>query len=268
MRLAWLLLALLSAPVLAQPVINAQTLFDAALADGRLAAAEEILRRAPLEASDPERLVRQAELALAGGQLSEAMGGFLALIDTPSMEGRGWQGLGIVRLKRGDTEMATEALEKAIKVDPTLVRAQVARGVLADRRNDWKRADEAYAAALAAAPGDALALANRGWSRLLRGQPESAETDLAAALAANPKLVIVANNLRFAQAMQGHYEQAFAGSTPDNLAHDMNMVGFAALSRGDDEVAEAYFRRALEVNPQYDELAAANLAWLEARRKR
>jgi hypothetical protein len=47
----------------------------------------------------------------------------------------------------------------------------------------------------------------------------------------------------------------------------MNMVGFAALSRGDDSIAEAYFRRALDINPQYDTVAAANLAWLEARRK-
>jgi Tfp pilus assembly protein PilF len=267
--LVLLLWFLFAAPANAQsvPEINAFTLFDAALADGRLAAAEEILRRAPLEADDPERLLRQAEMALVSGRLSEAMGGFTALIDTPSMGARAWQGLGIVRLKRGDLPGAADALEKALANDPALVRAQVARGVVADRQRDWKRAETAYGAALAATPGHAPALVNRGWSRLLRGQTVEAEQDFKAALVADPKLQVAANNLRLAQAMQGNYEQAFAGSSPENLAKDMNMVGFAALSRGDDEVAEAYFRRAMEINPQYDKVAAANLAWLDARRK-
>jgi Tfp pilus assembly protein PilF len=68
--------------------------------------------------------------------------------------------------------------------------------------------------------------------------------------------------------MQGKYEAAFEGSTRATLANDLNTVGFAALSRGDLDIAEAYFRRALAINPVYDKTAASNLAWLEAERAR
>ncbi|WP_439534953.1 hypothetical protein [Polymorphobacter sp.] len=267
MRRALLLALLLATPAQATPAITAHTLFDAAIAEGRLPAAEEILRRAPMEADDPERLVRQAELAMAAGRLSEAMGGFLALIDTQATSARAWQGLGIVRLRRGDAAMAAEALDKAIALDNTLVRAQIARGIVADRQRDWPRADVAYAAALAASPDNPVALTNRGWSRLLRGRAAEAEADLAAALARDPKLTAAANNLRLARAMQGRYDQAFTGASPESLAQDLNMIGFAALSRSDDRIAEAYFRRALDINPRHDRIAAANLAWLDAHRR-
>lgn len=275
------LLALLAAPpqAVAPPIppppiaaalgITPLSLIDAAITQGRLEAAAEIIRRAPLAADDPELLLRQAELALASGRSGEAMGGFLALIDQPQTTARAWQGLGLVRLARGDAPAAAEALDKALAADPGLARAHIARGVAADEQQQWPRADAAYAAALALAPNNALALANRGWSRLLRGLAAPAEADLAAALAATPPEAPsnsrIANNLRLARALQGHYDQAFSGSAPEQLAADLNMAGFAAMARGEDKIAAAYFRRALQRNPYYDKLAAANLAWLEAR---
>ncbi len=243
-------------------------LIDAAIADGRLSDAEEIVRRAPLEARDPELRLRQAEIALAGGRMAEALTGFGLLIDEPLVAARAQQGLGISRLRRDQIDEAAIALDAALKLDPMLLRAQRARAAVADRQRDWKRADAAYAAALALAPDNAETLSNRGWSLLLRGQHAAAEADLEAALAATPRLAVAKGNLRLARAMQGKYEAAFEGSTRATLANDLNTVGFAALSRGDLDIAEGYFRRALAINPVYDKTAASNLAWLEAERAR
>lgn len=268
-----LLAAFLTSPALwagqdAGTPITPLALIDGAIADGRLEAAEEIIRRAPLEARDPELRLRQAEIALARGRMAEALTGFGLLIDEPAVAARAQQGLGIAWLRRDQIDEAKEALDTALKLDAGLLRAQRARAAVADRERDWKRADAAYAAALALAPGDAETLSNRGWSRMLRGEHAAAEADLMAALAADPELDVAAGNLRLARAMQGKYQQAFEGSTRETLAADLNTVGFAAMSRGDLDIAEAYFRRAMMINPVYDRTAAANLAWVEAERAR
>jgi exoribonuclease R len=65
-----------------------------------------------------------------------------------------------------------------------------------------------------------------------------------------------------ARAMQGRYQEAFLLSDKTSLATDLNTVGYAAMMRGDLTVAEAYFNRALSLNPQFDRAAWANLQYL------
>jgi Flp pilus assembly protein TadD len=264
------LILLLAVPVMGQDAapLSALGLLDAAIAEGRISDAEEIIRRAPLEVRDPELRLRQAEVALAAGRMAEAITGFGLLTEEPVVAARANQGLGIARLRRDQPADAATALDTALKLDPLLLRAQRARGVAADKLRDWPRAEAAYAAALALAPGDAATLSNRGWSRLVRGRAAEAEADLVAALATDSGSAVVAGNLRLARAMQGRYEEAFAGSTREGLAGDLNSVGFAAMARGDYDVAEAYFRRAQAYNPHFDKVAAANLKWLETARAR
>ncbi len=260
-------------PVLAQPeptppAISPLSLIDRAIADGRLGDAEEIIRRAPLEARDPELRLRQAELALAAGRMAESITGFGLLTDEPMVAARAQQGLGISRLRRSQLPEAAAALAKAVSLDPSLLRAQRALGIVADQQRDWKTAEASYAKALVLAPGDPVTLSNRGWSRMLRGLHGEAEADLAAAVAADPSLKVAAENLRLSRAMQGQYEEAFQGSTRESLAADLDMVGYAALTRGDLDVAEVYFRRAQILNPQFDKVATANIAWIETERSR
>lgn len=251
--------ALAVAPV-APPTPAALAMLDAAIASGRLADARALI--APMWASSsPDVALRGAELALAGGSLPEAVDGFTGLTDGP-LAALAWQGLGITRLKMGDTTAAAAALDKAVALDVGLARAWNARGVLADRQRDWATADTAYAKAIAAAPGDAAMLANRGWSMLLRGHHVAAERDLERALAMAPANRVMRTNLALARAMQGRYQDAFRHSDRANLAVDLNSVGYAAMARGDLAVAEAYFNRALSLNPQFDRAAWANLQYL------
>ncbi|MBU6164681.1 MAG: tetratricopeptide repeat protein [Alphaproteobacteria bacterium] len=244
----------------APPSPAALALLDAAIAQGRLADARALL--APLWATDSEEVaLRAAELALASGSLAEAAEGF-GQLGTGPLAARGLQGLGITRLKQGRLADAMAALDAAVALDAGLSRAWNARAVVADRQKDWATADVAYARAIAAAPADAAVLANRGWSLLLRGRHVAAERDLERALALAPADRVVQTNLALARAMQGRYQEAFRHSSRASLAGDLNSVGYAAMARGDLAVAEAYFNRALSLNPQFDRAAWANLQYL------
>jgi Flp pilus assembly protein TadD len=242
------------------PSASALAMLDAAIAEGRLDAARELI--APMWASGtPDVLLRGAELALAGGSLPEAAEAFTGLLGGP-LAATAQQGLGITRLREGKDGEARPLLEQAVTADPGLARAWNALGVLADKARDWPAADIAYGKAIAAAPQDAGIMANRGWSRLLRGHHQAAELDLIAALKLDPKLKVARTNLALARAMQGRYQEAFLTSDKASLATDLNTVGYAAMMRGDLAVAEAYFNRALSLNPQFDRAAWANLQYL------
>lgn len=244
----------------APPTPEALAMLDAAIADDRLPDARNLI--APMWASDtPDVLLRGAELALAGNSLPEAAEAFSGLLDGP-LAPRARQGLGITLLRQGRDGEARTMLEQAVQGDASLARAWNALGVLADKSRDWPAADAAYAKAVAAAPQDGAILANRGWSQLLRGHHVAAERDLVAALKLQPGLKTARTNLALARAMQGRYQDAFVLSDKTTLASDLNTVGYAAMTRGDLAVAEAYFNRALALNPQFDRAAWANLQYL------
>jgi Flp pilus assembly protein TadD len=257
------------APLL--PLITAATppaalaVIDKAIAEGRYTDAESTISRTRATAASPELQLRSAELSLARGDLAGAVTAFAAMYDMPGVAARAWQGTGIARLRQGQIAEAVAALDTALAMDAGLARAWNARGVAADRQRDWARARAAYDRALAADPALASALSNRGYSLLLQGRFAEAEADLAKAVAKEPALAAARTNLRLARAMQGRYEDAFIGSTREGLVADLNTVGFAAMSRGDDATAEVYFNRALALSPRYDRVAAANLEYLKQR---
>lgn len=242
------------------PTAAALAILDAAIAENRLVDARALI--APMWASGtPDVLLRGAELALAGDSLPEAVEAFTGLLDGP-LGPRARQGLGIALLRQGRDTEARAMLEQAVAADAGLARAWNALGVLADKARDWPAADAAYGKAIAAAPQDGVIMANRGWSQLLRGHHVAAEQDLLAALKLQPGLKTARTNLALARAMQGRYQEAFLLSDKTTLAADLNTVGYAAMTRGDLAVAEAYFNRALSLNPQFDRTAWANLQYL------
>jgi Flp pilus assembly protein TadD len=255
-------------PVATETPAAALAIIDQALAEGRLDDADSTISRTRATASSPQLQLRAAEVILARGDLAGAVTAFADLHDQPDVAARGWQGSGIAALRQGRLAEAVAALDKALALDSNLARAWNARGVVADKQRDWQRAEAAYARAVAADPNMVPALANRGYSLLLQRRFAEAEADLAKAVARDPGLAAARTNLRLARAMQGRYEEAFIGSTREGLASDLNTVGFAAMSRGDDATAEVYFNRALALSPQFDRTAAANLEYLKQRATR
>ncbi len=259
------------APVAAAPEQSEFAIIDAAIADGRLNAAAEIIGRAAARADSPALRLRVAELALARGTLADAATAFMALVAPgaggvaaePAIVAQAQQGLGLVRLRQNDLAAATAALDAALAIDPALVRAWTARGIIADKTRDFATANAAYGKALALAPESAVVLTNQGYSLLLQGRHAEAEAQMARAVVIDPNLVAAQTNLRLARALQGRYKEAFAGATPDRLAAALNTVGFAAMVRGDYATAETYFNRALSQNSRFDSVAWANLRYLK-----
>lgn len=236
---------------------------DKALADGRLKAAADLITRARFRYDGPELRLREAELLLASGLATEADMAFRALEADHDLAARAKTGRAIGLIRSGELDIARELLVTATNLDPTLARAWSALAVLADRKQDWKLAESQYEKALTAAPRDASLYNNRGYSRLLQRRVPEAEADFVKALELKPGLASAETNLRLARGLQGRYTEAFAGSTREQLGRDLNTVGYAALLRGDYSLAESYFSRALELDPQYRETAAANLAYLK-----
>ncbi len=253
------------------PAQSEFAIIDAAIAAGRLDAAAEIIGRTAARADGPGLRLRVAELALARGTLADAASTFTALaapgsdgvVPAPAIVASAQQGLGLVRLRQNDLAAATAALDVALAIDPTLVRAWTARAIIADKARDFAAANTAYGQALALAPDSAVVLTNQGYSLLLQGRQAEAEAQLARAVILDPNLVAAQTDLRLARALQGRYKEAFAGATPDRLAAALNTVGFAAMVRGDYATAETYFNRALSQNSRFDSVAWANLRYLK-----
>jgi tetratricopeptide (TPR) repeat protein len=67
-------------------------------------------------------------------------------------------------------------------------------------------------------------------------------------------------NLGKVQAMQGRYAEGLESLLQDkDLAHAYNLLGEAAMERGDFEAAKRYFESAISESPRYFEAAQKNL---------
>jgi Flp pilus assembly protein TadD len=257
-----------AAPMPAPPALAPEALdfIDTAIAEGRLASAQEQLSRARARSDAPALQLREAELLLASGALPQAIIVFDRLAADPALAAAALTGRGIAELRAGRLDAADASLAAALAAGPVAARALSARGVIADRRRDWAAAERHYGAALALAPQSAMLFNNRGYSRLLQGRHADAEADFQRAMQLAPALATARTNLRFARALQGRYGEAFAQSSREALPADLNTVGFAAMVRGDLALAESYFARALDIDRSWNRAAAANLAWLQAQR--
>jgi Flp pilus assembly protein TadD len=148
---------------------------------------------------------------------------------------------------------------EAVALDGSLWRAYNGIGVIYDTRSRFGDAAEAYATALTVKPEAAPVLNNFGVSLMQQERFAEAEPRFVRALAIDPEMTRAETNLRMARAMQGKYLEAFAGVSRENMPDALNDVGYAAMLRGDYDLAEAYLSRALEESPVYHKTAAENL---------
>ena len=167
--------------------------------------------------------------------------------------------LGLLYLQSGRDAEAPALFERAIALDPKRWRSYNGLGILADRRGDFTAAIGYYDKALAIDPAAATVMNNRGYSRYLAGDLPGAEADLKTAIRLGAK-GSVWTNLGKVQAMQGRYAEALESLLQDkDLAHAYNLLGEAAMERGDFEAAKRYFESAISESPRYFEAAQKNL---------
>lgn len=247
---------------------RALALAEQAYSEERYGDARRLLDRVLVsEPGNPRARLLVAEVLLAQGSQRAAAAAFETLTRLPEVGTAALQGRGIALLLAGDAALGYRTLRRAVDLDPGLWRAWNALGYYHDQREEWRQSAESYARALAANPGSALIHNNRGFSMLMQRRFEEAQADLSRALRIDPDFALARDNLRLVFAWQGKYAQALSGLAQTARAKTLNNVGFIALLRGDYANAKAFFLRAMEVDPTYNEVASRNLAYLEDLRR-
>ena len=173
--------------------------------------------------------------------------------------------VGLLYMQSGRDAEAPAMFERAIAIDAKRWRSYNGLGILADRRGDFTAALTYYDKARAIEPSAALVLNNRGYSRYLAGDLTGAEADLKAAIRQGAK-GSVWTNLGKVQAMQGRYAEALESLLQEkDLPHAYNVLGEAAMERGEFDVAQRYFESAISESPRYFEAAQKNLGLAKER---
>jgi Tfp pilus assembly protein PilF len=227
-----------------------------------VATLRSILRAEP---SNHEAHVKLGEIYLRIDQPAEAIKQFTAALTSSEVSAVAKQGIGLSFLRLDDRQSARNYLAEAVAQDPTLWRAHLGLAELADQDREWAHAEASYQAALAT--GSHAAVQNNlglSYTRQRRYDEAIVQFQASLALRSDP---VVRSNLRFAFAMKGDYLAALAGVSKDNMADALNNVGYAAMLRGEYDVAEAYLTRAIEASAKHHQIAADNLRLLEDLRR-
>ena len=242
---------------------------EVALTENRLDAAES--QFSAIIRVDPTNMAARmgmAEVHLAAGHDSIAVPLFTELSAVTELRARALQGKGIGLLRTGDRAGALAALSEAVKHDPGMWRAWNGLGFLHDLNREWGESEQAYRQALARNPPSAVVHNNYGYSLLMQQRYTEAAVQFRQALKTDPTFGPARANLRLAHAWQGDYTDAIAGAPQDEVGFALNDVGYIAMLRGDYDVAESYFLRAIQVSPAYLEKTRKNLDEVKTRKAR
>jgi type IV pilus assembly protein PilF len=148
--------------------------------------------------------------------------------------------LGLQYLQQGNRDVAMQKIQKAIQQDPDNANAYAAEALLYTAINDPDRAEDAYRLAMRKAPGDSKMLNNYAVFLCQHGK---AKQSLAYFIKAGNDPLYATPDAAFANA------GACAARIPDMTA------------------AEQYFRKALEINPNFSD-ALYQMALLSYKQKK
>lgn len=235
-----------------------------ALDQGDLAMADALLVRVLyINPKSVEARLARGEIFLRQSRYGLAKEAFKSLVKEEKLLARSYQGLGVARLQQGRRAMAKQAFDKAVSLDSELWRAWNGLGYFYDSVKDWKRAEQSYDRALKLRRDKPALFNNQGFSKLMQSRYEDAIVDFRAALQMSPLLKVTRMNIRLAQAWLGRYVEAAAGASKKDLPTVLNNIGYIAMIKGEYAAAEAYFSRAMELSPSFNETASNNLQKLE-----
>ena len=226
-----------------------------------LEAANGILVNKP---GDPEASFFMGEALLGLNRPHEALPYYETAATADAYRAEALQGSGIALYRTGRGDEAVGRLSEATTLDPSLWRAFNTLGAIYDHQFAWAQAETAFKSALATQPNSAMLHNNLAMSYMLQHRYEEAVPEFKQAMRLDPSLTQAQTNLRMAYAFQGRYLEALAGVPESQMPDALNNVGYAAMTRGDLDIAEAYFTRAMEISPSFNTVAAANLDQLKA----
>ncbi len=237
---------------------------DAALSRGDRAEAGRLYQAALKAGADAAKVhTRLGDLHLGAGNFPQARTSYQDALKANPKFAPALQGVGFALYLSGAKGPASEALAKALAIEPGLSRAAALLGAIEAREGRPEAALAIYDKSLAVV-FDPDVENNRGLALLMLGRGEDAAEAFrkAAAGKKNPKFV---NNLALALCKLGRYDEAytvFAGVATEAVA--LNNVGVCYMEAGNKAKAQAYFERAIAANPRFYPLAQENLTKLSA----
>jgi len=208
--------------------------------------------------TDPEA-PKRGRAAIAMGPAEDAVRLCRIEVERDPSSGRAWHSLGVALYRTGAFEEALDALQRAAERMPRSAETLYAMGVI---RKDQRVHDDAqvlFSRVLDLEPEHAHALYNRGICRFSAGDGAGAVDDFTQACALAPDWTDAAYNLVIALAATRQYQRA------DQVLREREDLGPSqradlycdlGAARADDpecsdDVALAYFRRALELDPDF-----------------
>lgn len=234
---------------------------DAAIASGDLdRALFEYIRALEKEGDNADVLYKIGVIHASRGNTQLAELAYRWALKANGQHAGALTGLGVLLIKKRQYVEAQAKLDAAVRINPQLVRAQNGLGVLADIERDYRRAQRHYEAALAVAGKSAEVWNNLGYSRYLSGNRSGAMAAFNEALKNDPRYERAWRNLALVYAREGDYRKALdALSKVEDVPKAYNDVGYVAMVSGRLNDAGALFTEAMQLSPEYYELAATNL---------
>lgn len=191
--------------------------------------------------------------------------------------------MGLVQLAMRRPDSARESLDKAVLVDqkrlggggssePGTLKVDSASplklynglGVLADLEDDFDKAALYYRLASQIDPRSALVANSQAYSLYLAGKWPEAEQSYKRGISFDARYAPLWRNYALLLARLGRYEQALSAfEQVENRAEASNDVGYICLVEGKLDVAEQFFRSAIEQSPAHYEMASENLRRVE-----
>jgi len=189
---------------------------------------------------------------------ARAMGGFEDVLKKDPENGYALARLGVLLAEKGDLDAAGEALQKALAVDPDNLFAMKWLGILALRRGNRDEAEKYFTAMCDIDPGNAQATAWQGVALLRSGDRVAAVKRFALASAADDAdpglhylLSLAYMALELPENARLELETTLELRPTDVPA--LTRLGALFYRQGQRDLAEAAWRQAMAVDPEYAE---------------
>lgn len=175
--------------------------------------------------------------------------------------------LGLNYLANRNPQQAKQHLNSALAQDGSRWKAHNGLGLIADMNKEYAVAIGHYQKALALNPSNPMLLNNLGYSHYLKDDDKTAKNYFNQALAFDGHYQRAVQNLALIEMKHKQYAAALAIFNRMMKPYESyNNMGYLCMLKGEYELAENYFRQAIEESPKYFPKAQENLNQLQVLR--
>jgi len=216
---------------------------------------------------EPERIDFKRGLAkslIRAKRASEAVVVFSDYIDLKDATDEDRIDFADALIRTNEWAKAEKQLNKVPPTIETYKRYRLA-AMIADSNRQWKKADSFYETAAGLTTKPASVYNNWGYSKLTRGEYNAAEKLFLQAITYDKDMFTAKNNLVLARASQRKYSLPIIRMTQIEKAQLLHTMAVSAIRQGDLDIARGMLEEAIDIHPQYFDIAVRTLAALNAK---